>query len=59
MNNGSILLYALDQKFFKECDPNRREDKALIELLIDIERTMIDIGELSSDHAHIIARKEP
>jgi SAM-dependent methyltransferase len=57
--NGSILLYALDQKFFKECDPNRREDRALIELLIDIERTMIDVGELSSDHAHIIARKEP
>jgi SAM-dependent methyltransferase len=56
--NGSILLYALDQKFFREYDPSREEDRALMELLINIEKTMIDIGELSSDHAHMVARKE-
>lgn len=55
--NGSILLYALDQKFYKNFDNCSKKDRALIGLLINIEKTMIDRGELSSDHALIAARK--
>jgi SAM-dependent methyltransferase len=55
--NGSILLYALDQKFFKNFDSGSKRDRALMDLLINIEKTMIDIGELSSDHALIVAKK--
>ena len=55
--NGSILFYALDRKFYNEYDPNKKEDRAFLKLLTDIEKTMIEIEELSSDHAHIIAKK--
>lgn len=55
--NGSILFYALDHKFYKEFNPDREEDRSLLELLITIEKTMINIGELKSDFAHIIAKK--
>jgi hypothetical protein len=56
--NGSILLYALDHKFYEEYDHGQEENRALLDLIINIETTMIDIGELSSDHAHIVAKKE-
>jgi len=56
--NGSVLFYALDRKFYETYDHDQKEDRALLDLLIKIEKTMIDIGELESDHAHIIARKE-
>lgn len=55
--NGSILFYALDRKFYDEYDPGNREDRMLLELLVDIDKTFIELNELSSDHAHIIARK--
>lgn len=57
--NGSVLFYALDSQFYETYDHNRKEDRALLDLLIKIEKTMIGIGELKSDHALIIARKEP
>jgi len=56
--NGVILSKAFDRKFYEEYDRNRKEDRALLNLLINIEKTMIDIGEISSDHAHIIAKKQ-
>ena len=55
--NGSVLFYALDRKFYETYDHNKKEDRALLDLLIKIEKTMIDVGELESDHAHIIAKK--
>lgn len=55
--NGSVLFYALDRKFYETYDHNQEDDRALFDLLIKIEKTMIDIGELKSDHAHIIAKK--
>ncbi len=56
--NGSVLLYALDRKFYDQFDDGREEDRLLLDMLINIEKTMIKIGELSSDHAHIVARKK-
>jgi hypothetical protein len=56
--NGSVLFYALDRKFYETYDHHRKEDRALLDLLIGIEKTMISIGELDSDHAHIIAKKD-
>jgi len=55
--NGSLLYYALDQKFFEEYNANRKEGRALLDLLINIEKAMINMGELTSDNAHIIAKK--
>jgi len=55
--HGSILLHALDQRFFEEFDPSNPEDQQLLNLLTDLEKTVIEIGEVGSDHAHIIARK--
>lgn len=55
--NGSVLFYALDRKFYETYNHDRKEDRAMLDLLIDIEKTMIDMGELESDHAHIIAKK--
>ena len=56
--NGSLLFHALDEKFYNEYDLNRREDRLLLDLLITIEKSLIEMGELSSDHAHIIAIKQ-
>ncbi len=55
--NGSVLLYALDKKFYDEFDASREEDRLLLDMLINIEKTLIKMGELASDHAHIVAGK--
>jgi ubiquinone/menaquinone biosynthesis C-methylase UbiE len=55
--NGSVLYYALDKKFYETCDPTNPRDKELLNLLITIEKTLIQMGELSSDNAHIIGTK--
>lgn len=55
--NGSILFYALDNKFYRRFDASSEEDRALLEMLLNIEETMISVGELEPDHAQIIARK--
>lgn len=55
--NGSVLLYALDPTFYRNFDPSNPQDRRLLETLIEIERGLIDSGELQSDHAHIIATK--
>ncbi len=56
--NGSVLFYALDWKFYDQFDESREEDRLLLDMLIHIEKTLIRMGELSSDHAHIVARKK-
>ncbi len=55
--NGSILFYALENKFYRRFDNSSERDRALLEMLLNIEETMIRIGELEPDHAQIIARK--
>ena len=57
--NGSILQYALDHGFYERFDHAKPNDRDLFELLTNIEQTMIRIGELQPDNAHIIARKKP
>jgi SAM-dependent methyltransferase len=55
--NGSILYYALDRRFYRHFDARSGDDRMLLQMLIDIEETMIRLGELSADHAQIIAQK--
>lgn len=55
--NGSVLLYALDPMFYRNFDPSSPQDRRLLEMLTDLERGLIESGELQSDHAHIIATK--
>jgi SAM-dependent methyltransferase len=53
--NGSILQYALDRKFLANYDPGR--DRPILELLMEIERTMIKLAEIPPILAVIVARK--
>ncbi len=55
--NGSVLSYALDTHFYNAFDEHRLEDRAVLDMLFHIEKTMIETGELASDHALIIATK--
>lgn len=55
--HGSILQHALDGRFFEAFDPERAEDCQVLDLLIQIEETMIRLGEVGSDNASIVARK--
>jgi ubiquinone/menaquinone biosynthesis C-methylase UbiE len=55
--NGSIIGYALDEKFFSNYNANSKKDRLLFDLLIDIEKKMIEIGEISSIHAIIVSQK--
>lgn len=54
---GSILVYALDHKFYESFDQDSPSDMRLLESLVQLERTLLEIGELQPDHAHVIARK--
>ncbi len=55
--NGSVLAYALDTHFYNTFDEHRPEDRAILDMLFHIEKTMIETGELASDHALTIATK--
>ena len=55
--NGSIIGYALDEKFFSNYNANSKKDRLLFDLLIDIEKKMIEIGEIPSIHAIIVSQK--
>jgi ubiquinone/menaquinone biosynthesis C-methylase UbiE len=56
--DGSVLMYALDDKFYDNYNVTNPHHKTLLELLFQIEDTLIAIGELSRDNAHIICRKK-
>ena len=56
--DGSILMYALDAKFYDNYDSNNPYHEKLLQLLFHIEDTLIEIGELPRDNAQIICRKE-
>ena len=55
--HGSVLHHALDERFYREYDAENPADRQLIDLLTSIERSMIEMGEIGSDNAHIVARK--
>jgi ubiquinone/menaquinone biosynthesis C-methylase UbiE len=55
--DGSVLMYALDEEYYDNYDPNNPHHNTLLELLFHIEDALIAIGELSRDNAHIICRK--
>lgn len=55
--NGSILFYALDDRFYQNYDPNSKTDIELLDTLITIEKSMIDLGEIPPIFAHIVAHK--
>jgi len=56
--DGSIVMYALDSQFYDNFDFNNGNHQKLLELLFHIENTLIAIGELPRDNAHIICKKE-
>ncbi|OFY26924.1 MAG: hypothetical protein A2X09_15060 [Bacteroidetes bacterium GWF2_43_11] len=56
--NGSILFYALDSAFYNNFNVNNEKHKKTLEMLFNIEDTLIDTGELKSDNAHIICTKK-
>jgi SAM-dependent methyltransferase len=53
--NGALLPYVLERRFFQRFDARR--DSALLDLLIEAERTLTDIGEVAPDHAIIVGRR--
>lgn len=55
--HGSLLHYALERRFYEAFDPSSKEDRELLSLLIQMEKTFIQSGEIASDHAHILAKK--
>jgi SAM-dependent methyltransferase len=55
--NGSILVYALDSKFFENFDTNSNSDIELLDNIINIEKSMINNNEIPPVHAAIICQK--
>lgn len=54
---GSILLYALDEDFFINFRQDNPAHRKLLEMLFNMEDTLIDTGEIPNDNAHIICKK--
>ena len=55
--NCSILHYALDDKFFEAYNPERENDRQLFDMIVNIEKLMIERGEIPPILAHIFAFK--
>jgi 2-polyprenyl-3-methyl-5-hydroxy-6-metoxy-1,4-benzoquinol methylase len=55
--DGSLLMYALDSKFYNAYNSNNPKHRKFLNLLFHIEETLIEIGELPRDNAHIICKK--
>ena len=55
---GSILFYALGANFYDRFDMENKHHRMFLEMLFNIEDTMIETGELTPDNAHIICWKE-
>ena len=54
---GSLLHYALDDRFFDRFDDTSERDRRVLDTLAELERGLVEAGELASDHAVIVARK--
>lgn len=55
--NGSIIVYALDAKFFKNYDASSLVDRKILEQVINLEKAMIEIGEIPPVHATVVCQK--
>lgn len=55
--NCSILHYALDEKFFKTYNSGCPKDRELFDMIVSIEKLMIELGEIPPILAHIFAYK--
>ncbi len=54
---GTILAYALDRAFFDGYDPMNRRHREIFARLCDLERTMIETGEIHSEYAVMLAER--
>jgi len=52
---GGILQHALDQNFYDHFDVTNQRHTALLKLLCDLERTLMEIGEIGPENAFIFA----
>ena len=55
--NGSLVVYALDRKFFINYDYSSLADRTILEQIINLEKTMIEIDEIPPIHAIVVCRK--
>lgn len=55
--HGSILQHALDSTFFKNFNSHTVEHGKILAMVCILEDVLIEVGEISSDNAHIICRK--
>jgi len=55
--NGSILYFALDQAFYERYDDSNPRHRRVLDMLCEIERELVALGEVPSAAAHIVARK--
>jgi len=55
--DGSILFYLLDSAFYDNFDINNQNHRRVLEMLFNIEETLIETGEIARDNAHIICNK--
>ena len=56
--NGSILSYALDKKFFLNFNSDLKQDRDLLNLLIDLEKNTIASNEIPPVLGIIVSQKE-
>jgi SAM-dependent methyltransferase len=54
---GSILFYALGARFYDRFNLDDERHRKVLEMLFDIEDTLIATGEIPADNAHIICWK--
>jgi ubiquinone/menaquinone biosynthesis C-methylase UbiE len=55
--NGSIVMFALGQAFYNNFDINNPAHYRLLDLIFQIEDTLVENGEIPNINAHIICQK--
>jgi len=55
---GSLLAYALDERFYNKFNNHNVRHRKLLELLIAIEESFIDLGEIPIEYAIIVASND-
>ncbi len=56
--DGSVIMYALDARFYENYNMDNPKHNKLSALLFHIEDILIELGELPQDNAHIVCRKD-
>jgi SAM-dependent methyltransferase len=55
---GGILQHALDQNFYDHFDPTNERHVALLHMLLDLERALMQTAEIGPENAFIFAKTE-